>query len=207
MTETGVLRRTSSEACGRSKKQCIWDPEFSKTGPKFSKTGPKFSKTGTKFSKTWLILSYFQSNGRVSLNILYKPSRDPEYGLCSYTPRFSYRCPETCVPRCAPCTGSVASAVYGSGYGHGDGYSGWVYGWVIPGYTQPARFARKESPRQRSGPRNPLQGGGVGGLGLGCVRLLEPTLRARSLRLPGSRTLLGQYPASWPIRARFDVIS
>ena len=51
---------------------------------------------------------------------------------------------------------------------------GWVPGWVYrvgnTEGTQPARFARGGSPRQRSGPRKPLQGAGVGGLGLPDVR-------------------------------------
>ena len=55
-----------------------------------------------------------------------------------------------------------------------------VPGWVLPGYgtwvgtgrgnTGTQHGARKEVPRQRSGPRKGLQGPGVGGLGAGCVR-------------------------------------
>ena len=41
-----------------------------------------------------------QSNGRVNLPDPINPSWDPEYGVCSLTPRFSYGCPELTICAC-----------------------------------------------------------------------------------------------------------
>ena len=74
--------------------------------------------------------------------------------------------------------------------------------------TQPPG-ARKEVPYQRSGPRRTLQGSGVGGYGTGCVRAARTTTPA-PLGLPGPLRCPGTSPrakaASWPIRARIEVI-
>ena len=81
-----------------------------------------------------------------------------------------------------------------------------VWYWVGTGgvlYRVPSHTARGEVPRQRSGPRKPLQGAGVGGLGSSDVPAAgtapETTLRARSVPVapPCLRTLRmpppGQY--------------
>ena len=50
--------------------------------------------------------------------------------------------------------------------------TGWVGGRAIPGTTQPARCSRREVPVQRSGPRKPRHGAGVGGTGAGRTYLV-----------------------------------
>ena len=69
--------------------------------------------------------------------------------------------------------------------------------------------ARKEGPTQRSGPRKPPVGAGVGGVGPGCVRATQTTTPGPE-GLPGPLRCLGTSPranaASWPIRARIDLI-
>ena len=89
---------------------------------------------------------------------------------------------------------------------------GWVYRWVpggaIPGTTQPARFARKEVLRQRSGPRRACRA--RSGWSEGRVR---PSCRNPPLRGPvgpmlGPPWFLHLSPgnaASWPIKARLRV--
>ena len=75
--------------------------------------------------------------------------------------------------------------------GTGWGGTGWVY---RVGNTGPTDHVLGEQTLQRSGPRSPCRGRS-GWQGAAGVRLLEPTLRARSAcSLPGSRTLLEQVP-------------
>ena len=110
------------------------------------------------------------------------------------------------VPLALPTRVPLATArAYGPGWDQG-GYTGWVSGWAIPGTTQPPR---KEQAHQRSGPRKALQGPGVGGW-VQRVRPGSQTTHSGPLDLRGPlRCLgpfLGQYAASWPITARFDVI-
>ena len=98
---------------------------------------------------------------------------------------------------------------------HGVG-TGWVPGWGMglggywEGYTGVLPSARKEVPNQRSGPRKPLLGAGVGGLGTGCVRAPDTT-HSGPLVLRGPLRCIWASPranaASQPIRARFDLIS
>ena len=76
---------------------------------------------------------------------------------------------------CSRCGGTGPGAWLG-------GYWGGYTGWVIPGYTQPPARGEPDL-RQRSGPRKPLQGAGVGGLRAGG--------RARCTTPPGP----GQDPA------------
>ena len=75
--------------------------------------------------------------------------------------------------------------------GNTEGYTG-----VLP--TQPPRL--RETPRQRSGPRKPLQGAGVGGLGVGIPFAPGPTLACSQGPFPAVTGPPRANPASWPIR-------
>ena len=142
----------------------------------------------------------------MNLNILNKPAWDPEIGVCSDTPRFSYKGPKTAV--------RAGSLVVHAGVRARGGVRVWdrvgIPGGLYRGGTQPLR----EVPVQRSGPRRTLQGSGVGGTGAGIpmVRgtaagtvLVPPSARSVhpvALPVPGPRNA-----ASQPIRARLTVIS
>ena len=90
------------------------------------------------------------------------------------------------------------------------GIAGWVPGWAIPGYCPPSGFARGEVHMQRSGPRKPLQGAGVGGIWSSDV----PAAGTGYPHPCGARsahpwTSLG-YPSEcrlWANKARFQSIS
>ena len=104
-----------------------------------------------------------------------KPVWDPELALCSYTPRFSYRCPKLAVHGVAQGCSTGVHAVR-----EGPGGADWVGTRVgIPGYYQaptdqgPEHAKRRQV--QRSGPRNPLQGGGVGGTCCSAPRARPPS--------------------------------
>ena len=146
-----------------------------------------------------LILSKTQSNGRVKPQILYKPAWDPDNG-CVLPPLGS---PSDLQKRSyvhvpvVPYSGVHDAQNGGAGLGcTTGGYTGWVPGRVIPGYTQPARFAARRHPDQRSGPRKPYRGwsGWVWGSGITWCSAAgaapSTTLRARSVS-PGALPVLG----------------
>ena len=115
-------------------------------------------KTGTKFSRTVIKQSKTQSNGRVNPpkpQIQYKPAWDPEYWVCSQTPRFSYSVPETCVGAVSPPRVRARRRV-GTRVGM---HAGWVpggyTGWVIPGSQQQPTDTLKEVPTSEAGPGSP----------------------------------------------------
>ena len=94
---------------------------------------PNLVKQVLNSVKPVLISLKTQSNGRVNLNPMTNRPRDPETGVCSTTPRFSYRCLKLGVRTVSTrvsdvyrqwCTGWV----YRAGMG-----LGWVGGGVIPG--------------------------------------------------------------------------
>ena len=101
MTETGYLGRLSNEACGRFLEvnlrvnlrvilRSIKVLNSVKQVLNIVKLVLNSVKQVLKLVKT-------QSNGRVNLPTVNKPVWDPEYGVCSYTPRFSYECPKVTV--------------------------------------------------------------------------------------------------------------
>ena len=124
-------------------------------------------------------------------------------------PRFSYEGPKTCVTAgqlvlVVVCTGGV----YRVGMGLG-GYQGGYTGWVIPGSSTDLPRA-KRSRYQRSGPRKPPQGAGVGGYLHSAPKVFgggtgsgttTPCGRARSAVPEPSECRL------WAHMARFDLIS
>ena len=168
------------------------------------------SKTGTKhgqFSvKQVLNMVKTQSNGRVNQYIEYKPVRDPEYPVCSYTPRFSYSVLKPAVSTVGHCSNGHVQA----GCTGGVWYWGRVYGRAIPGYYPAARGAVPGTAKRARKACRAWSGGTWG-----CGRTWEtvggdgpvPTLRARSVPRtpPWYRTL--QIAHLRPITARFDLIS
>ena len=71
-----------------------------------------------------------QSNGRVNHPKLNKPVWDPEYGLCSYTPRFSYDVSRTVIWACPRGTTDACTTGYSTGTARrvlrDRGIGGWV---------------------------------------------------------------------------------
>ena len=123
--------------------------------------------------------------------------------MCSSTPRFSYRPPETRVRA----VGTRVSDVYGHGCTGGVWYQGRVYGWV-PGRAIPVPSQHedvpllKRRPDSGAGPGSPI-GAGVGGLAAAPPGRPAPTLRARSAHPWASLVPPRAIAASWPIRARY----
>ena len=88
--------------------------------------------------------------------------------MCSGIPRFSYGCLKTVICACprsqvSPPAATSRGAVpgysrVGNRVGIQGGYTGWVSQGVLPSCSG-------RGPRQRSGPRKPCIGAGVGGLG------------------------------------------
>ena len=144
--------------------------KFSKMRSKFSKMRTKLS---TKLSKTSTKLSKTQSNGRVNLNLRYKPVWDPETRVCSDTPRFSYRVSETAVQHAsaAPLVLGVVHARWVPGCGLG-GYTGWVLPRTTLPVSQPALAARRtpEAPSE-AGPVGPCRDRSGWGAGSGDYRV------------------------------------
>ena len=94
-------------------------------------------------------------------------------------------------------TGGVRGMVPGWGMG-----TGWVAGGGNTG-TQPA--ARGGVQNQRSGPRKPLQGAGVGGFCSPGARSCTTPAGPGRCPLGPSLYRTSSSTASWPIRARFSV--
>ena len=118
--------------------------------------------------------------------------------MCSTTPRFSYDRSKLAVPSMPSTGGVVHGQVYGLGMvpgtgirvGTGEGYTGY-----------PAMLLGERCADSEAGPGRPA-GPGVGGQHSSGVRLHTPTTPCGRARSAGVWTLLGQIPASGPIRAR-----
>ena len=125
--------------------------------------------------------------------------------MCSWTPRFSYRCPETRVRAVTVCTGMLTS----DGWVRAGGYTGWVPGGLYRCTTQPPRCkvpmrnCQKQAAccRWQGGigtvPQGYVDGGGDG----------SQDHPAGPVSTPGaSLSWDPQNAASWPITARFRSI-
>ena len=82
--------------------------------------------------------------------------------MCSHTPRFSYRCPETRVPAVSVHASDVHGRVGAGRVGIGDGYTGGYTGRVIPGPSTDPLCSRREAVTAERAPEAPT-GAGVGG--------------------------------------------
>ena len=114
-----------------------------------------------------------QSNGRVNLINQYKPVWDPEYAMCSYTPRFSYEVPKTAVRACPG--GSTGTAVSSSAVqgGYTGGYRGGVY--RVGNTRYPAAEVPLLEEQALTAKRAPDHPAGVGSGWSGCSGRLGPT--------------------------------
>ena len=126
--------------------------------------------------------------------------------MCSYTPRFSYGCPKYAVPSGVP----VPSRVVHAGVRVLGGYLGRVYGWVygraIPGTQRQGRPTTKRRQSQRSGPRKPLPGAGVGGDCCSAPGRPHPPLRGPVWSLQDPPWCSSSKPRLWAYRARLRSI-
>ena len=105
----------------------------------------------------------------------------------------------------------LGTSVVHAGWVYRVGIPGWVTGWVYrEGYTGTQPAARGGLQIQRSGPPEALQGLEWGGIwrpdARGALQVrTTPAGPGRSLWALPVRTL--RFAASWPIKARFDLIS
>ena len=157
-----------------------------------------------------------QSNGRVNPlkpQILYITSPGTLKLVCSYTPRFSYRCPKYTVSACPRvlCRARTDRGVQG-GAGR-VGVPRWVYRVGNTGYyrapTNPALKSTRRPATAGSGPSpqgrvGRKQGAGPGGDGGWDGPGTTPAGPVGSQDPPCTGT--SQIAASWPIRARFHLI-
>ena len=131
--------------------------------------------------------------------------------MCSHTPRFSYGCSETAICTCPTGASDGRSAGDGRVYG-----PRWVPGWVYRvgrgrgnTGTQPALLGERLVTAKRA-PEAPTRGWSGWSLSSGARTAPGPPLRGPVGTPAGSLPVLALFspgPASWPIRARFDLIS
>ena len=134
----------------------------------------------------------------MKLNTVYNQPGDPETWVCSYTPRFSYEGPETCVRAVTDASVYRAREGVPGGVWYREGVLGGYTGWVIRGPAS-SKDVHLQSGAQTSGagPGSPT-GAGVGGSGCSApyVRPWVPPLRP--CRPPGplrcTQALLEQMP-------------
>ena len=119
--------------------------------------------------------------------------------MCSWTPRFSYGVPETCV-RVVTLAYMVCGAGWVPGWVYGGVWDGWVLGEGYTGYY-PATQRRARNPRPDSGagPVGPA-GAGVGGQGWGGRVSPDHPCGARSVHPVALPVWVPAFAASWPIR-------
>ena len=84
--------------------------------------------------------------------------------MCSYTPRFSYEVSKTVIWACPRSTTDACTTGYSTGMGRGMAPGTGIRVGAGEGYTGTQPATAKRSMIQRSGPRKPLQGAGVGGI-------------------------------------------